>query len=106
MSIESVSFAGMGAGTPLPQSKAADIDRTTLEAAAQKTKASSDLAAELAAGIGETDGDSHEIEEREADGRLPWEVPKQNATNGPNEKVSTSGRDLTGQCGNMVDVTG
>jgi hypothetical protein len=106
MSIESLSFAGIGAGTPLPQSKGADNDRATLEATAQKTKARSDLAAELAAGVGETDGNSHEIEEREADGRLPWEATKQNPTNSSQEKLSASGQDLTGRCGNIVDVTG
>jgi hypothetical protein len=111
MSIGSFGFAGIGAATPLAQSKGADADRTAQETTAQKAEANSDLQAEQAAGVGQTDGNDHEIEEREADGRLPWELPLRNkklpaSASSPNGVPLPSSRDATGQCGNMLDLTG
>jgi hypothetical protein len=111
MSIGSLGIAGIGVGMPLSQAKGTDADRTVQETTAQKGEAQSDLRAEQAAGVGQTDGDEHEIEEREADGRLPWQWPAANRDRtaqgaAPNQPPLPSSRDATGQCGNMLDLTG
>jgi hypothetical protein len=111
MSIGSFGFAGIGAATPLVQSKGADADRTVQETTAQKAEANSDLQAERAAGVGQTDGNDHEIEQREADGRLPWKLPVRNknlsaSDSAPKKVPLPSSRDASGQCGNMLDLTG
>ncbi|HEY2828039.1 MAG TPA: hypothetical protein VGJ04_10600 [Pirellulales bacterium] len=111
MSIASLSFAAIGAGTPLPQSKGADANRAIQEVAAQKSQTQSDLAAERAAGVGETDGNEHEIEDREADGRLPWALPagiesRSVAPPESSKSSETSDRHMTGQCGKILDLTG
>jgi hypothetical protein len=111
MSIGSLSFGSVGAATPLAQSKGSDVDRSQQESAAQEGQLQNDLKAEQAAGIGQTDGDEHEIEERDADGRRPWELarkrkkpPLAQAPTAPEEAPHS--RDATGQCGNALDVTG
>ncbi|HTQ39247.1 MAG TPA: hypothetical protein VMJ32_09475 [Pirellulales bacterium] len=111
MSIASLGFAGIGAATPLPQSKGADTDRTSQEMTVQRIQQQTDLQAEQAAGIGQTDGDEHETEERDADGRRPWELPEKkknppDAAIGLSDSPLPSSRDPSGQCGNMLDLTG
>lgn len=105
MNIES--FAGIGAATPLAQSKGVDTDRAVQETSAHNEKTSSDTRAEEAAGIGQTDGDQHEIEEREGDGRMPWQWADEQPDNSNSESSKKSpSRDTTGQCGNLLDLTG
>ncbi len=110
MSIGSLGFAGIGAATPLPQAKGSDADRSVQETAAQKSEQLSDLKAELAAGIGEADGDNRKIEEREGDGRMLWQA---SASGNPaitgGESSGTPlpcSRDASGNCGNLLDLTG
>ena len=111
MSIGSLGFSGVGAATPLAQSKGADVDRAQHDSTAQEGQLQNDLKAEQAAGVGQTDGDEHETEERDADGRRPWELPRKKKTisfeesSAAVEKASPS-RDATGQCGNALDLTG
>ena len=105
MNIES--FACIGAATPLTQSKGTDVDRAVQETSAHNEKTSSDTRAEEAAGIGQTDGDQHEIEEREGDGRMPWQLPGTGQNNSDSESSKKPpSRDTTGQCGNLLDLTG
>jgi hypothetical protein len=111
MSIESLGFAAIGAGTPLPQSKGADAARAVQETTAKSGQQRSDFAAEQAAGVGQTDGNDHEIEEREGDGRMPWPRRTGNQKPPPPERLPSmpplpSSRDANGQCGNMLDLTG
>ncbi len=63
--------------------------------------------AEAAAGIGETDGEDHQTDERDADGRRPWEFPpkKRNSAEDPAKQPPQS-RDTTGESGNLLDLTG
>ncbi len=111
MSIGSLGFAGIGAATPLPQAKGSDADRSVQETAAPKSEQQSDAKAESAAGIGEPDGNNRKIEEREGDGRMPWQA--QAGGNPADQKAEESSgaplpssRDATGQCGNVLDLTG
>jgi hypothetical protein len=111
MSIASLGFSGIGAATPLAQSTGADTERAVQETSVQKSKLQSDLSAEQAAGVGQTDGDQHEIEQREGDGRQPWEFtaatqnplpPDEN----PTDRPPPSSIDTTGQCGTLLDLIG
>ena len=61
------------AGTFLAQTRGSDIDRTQQESNSQDLRAESDLKAEAAAGVGQTDGEEHQTAKRDADGRRLWE---------------------------------
>jgi hypothetical protein len=111
MSVGSLSFAGVGAATPLAQAKGSDSDRVEQETSAAQNKFHSELKAEEAAGIGQTDGEDHETEDRDADGRRLWEV----APNPPEEVAAAEPssdpdghhvRDPHGELGNSLDLTG
>lgn len=109
MSIGPLSFAGSAAATPLAQSKGSDVDRAEQETAAQQREFQHDLKAEEAAGIGQTDGEEHETEDRDADGRRLWELPAKKAvgkTEAENADDANGSRDATGECGNQLDLTG
>ena len=66
-------IAGSAAGSPLAQTSGSEVQRAEQDAAGQKRRIQMDQKAENAAGIGETDGEDHETEERDADGRRLWE---------------------------------
>ncbi|MFZ5832870.1 MAG: hypothetical protein ACOY3P_22515 [Planctomycetota bacterium] len=96
------------AGTPLAQTKGGEVDRAQQETTAQKRQATSLEKAEAAAGIGETDGEDHEAEDRDADGRRPWEIvaeAKQASEQGQPVAPSQS-KDTTGASGRLLDLTG
>ena len=104
-------LAGSAAGAPLAQTHGSETDRAKHDAAAQQRKIRSDQKAEDAAGIGETDGDDHETEDRDADGRRLWEqsaTPPEDETGGGEAGPSATGRgrDPTGQSGNVLDLSG
>jgi hypothetical protein len=108
MSVGPLSFASLGAGTPLAQAKGSDSDRIEQESSAAQGKFHNDLKAEEAAGIGQTDGEDHETEDRDADGRRLWELPPKKAETtaegiaGETEHV----RDPHGALGNELDLIG
>jgi len=86
-------------------------DRAAQETTAQQTQQQSDYQAEQAAGIGQTDGEQHETEDRDADGRRPWELPPKTKPPVAAEPTSSDqsephSRDATGQCGNSLDLLG
>ena len=73
MSIGSLGIIGGLAGTPLPQ-RAAETEKTQRDNADQSRVSQAAERAEQAAGIGQTEEDS-QANERDADGRRPWEQP-------------------------------
>jgi hypothetical protein len=95
------------AGTFLAQIRGSDVDRAQQEGSAQALRADSQEKAELAAGVGQTDGDNHQTEERDADGRRLWEFSRR-----PGEPEDDDlprlpkGEDPTGQSGGMIDLCG
>lgn len=102
------SIAGSVAGTSLAQTRGSDVDRTQQETPLRELCARSDEKAEMAAGIGEADGDNHQTDERDADGRRLWEFPQRQGepdtgSDGPPRLV---GRDPTGQSGSILDLSG
>ncbi len=112
MSVGPLGMAGSVAGTHLAQSSGSDNDRAAQDATASARKAATDLHAEKAAGIGETEQDEG-ASDRDADGRRLWEAgpEEENAEGDKAQDTSTQGeprqsRDPTGQCGNTLDLSG
>jgi hypothetical protein len=111
MSIGSLGIVGGLAGSPLSQ-RASEIERAEREAADRAGESKANERAEQAAGIGQTAEDS-EAQERDADGRRPWEHP---AAKKPAVATSTQptaadppptlAKDPTGQCGGELDLVG
>jgi hypothetical protein len=111
MSIGSLGFVGVGAATPLAQSKGADVDRAAEEVSAQQGQNINEQKAEQAAGVGQADGEDHETEDRDADGRRLWELPakKKSAAAAASAIVEAEpphSRDPSGNCGTTLDLLG
>jgi hypothetical protein len=102
------SIAGSVAGTSLAQTRGSDVDRAQQESSARELRARSDEKAEMASGIGEADGENHQTNERDADGRRLWEFPRRQAEQDPGDDGSPrpEGRDPTGQSGSILDLSG
>ncbi len=103
-------IAASAAGSPLAQTKGADVERAEQDASNQQRRVQNEQKAESAAGIGETDGDDHETAERDADGRRLWEQPpgdEQSAAE-PDSVVGgeRQSKDVSGQSGTKLDLTG
>jgi len=83
-----------------------DLSRGQIEAAARKRQQSLELKAEQAAGVGQPDDDEFKAEDRQPDGRLPWQLPESAA--GQSEATDESGRqspDVVGGRGINLDLT-
>jgi hypothetical protein len=109
MSVGSLGIFGSIAATPAAQ-RGADAERVQNDMVRQQGDTKSDLQAEKAAGIGETDGDEHDANERDADGRRPWESATRAKTANAEEKAELSqsrqSKDATGTTGGQLDLTG
>ena len=97
------------AGTQLAQ-QSGDVERAKQDVASQQRATQAADQADDAAGIGKTDGEGHDTNERDADGRRPWEIAaaKQRAAGSANEDpaAAVQSKDPTGQSGNTLDLTG
>ncbi len=102
------SIAGSVAGTSLAQTRGSEIDRAQQESTAREVLARSEQKAELAAGVGQTDGDNHQTAERDADGRRLWELPQRHGERDADHEESHRPpvHDPAGQSGNMLDLSG
>lgn len=98
---------GSAAGVPLSQTGGSESERTSRDAAAQARATDGAARSDKAAGIGTTEQDQ-QASERDADGRRLWEAPpdKKNADAAAAADAERQSRDLTGQCGNHLDLTG
>ncbi len=92
------------AGAPLAEKNSGAAEKTTQEGATRQRKVESVERAEKAEGIGETDGSEHQSEERDADGRRPWE--RMGRPKGQDEEKKQHTKDPTGQSGNLLDLSG
>ena len=103
-------LAASAAGSPLAQTHGSEVDRARHDAAAQQRKVHSDQKAEDAAGIGETDGEDHEAEDRDADGRRLWEEAPTPTGEKHDDATRDSGaaraKDPSGASGNLLDLSG
>jgi hypothetical protein len=102
MSINPLNAANV-AGFSLAQAKGSDVDRAHKELGAQRRQIYHERKAESAAGIGEPDGEDHEIADRNADGRRPWEEQPEPADTSPE---SPQGRAPSRETGNLLDLSG
>ena len=100
--------AGGLAGAPLAQTQGSETERARQDSASQQRRIDTDKKAEAAAGIGETDGEDHEAEERDADGRRLWEEPagQKEAEEAQDESSQRQSKDTTGESGNLLDLSG
>ena len=103
MSIGPLGATGGAAGSPLAQAKGAELEQARL--GAQRRQVYHDEKAKAAAGVGQPDGEDHETDQRDADGRRPPEdqphAEQRHAT--PTTRPS---KDPSGQSGNLLDLTG
>ncbi|MEA1950711.1 MAG: hypothetical protein U9N87_04965 [Planctomycetota bacterium] len=105
----SAGLAASAAATPLAKASSSDSDRVSQEVSAQQRQTVSENKAESAAGIGETDGEDHETEDRDADGRKLWEESpegKKQAAEDSQQETPPRVKDVSGQSGNLLDLSG
>jgi hypothetical protein len=100
---------GSAAGSQSAQS-GSDVARSRQEAVHHNRQVKLDSHAENTAGIAETDGEDHQLGERDADGRRPWELPaKPGQAKSPESTVDPEprlSRDATGMSGSQLDLSG
>ena len=65
------------AGSPLAQTTGADLVRARADALAQQRTLEAEIQTEDASGIGKTDGEDNQTNERDGDGRTPWRFGRQ-----------------------------
>lgn len=111
MSIGSLGIVAGAAGAPLAQTKSADVERNREALANQQRQAHADVQAENAAGIGQADGENHQTNDRDADGRMPYtyglEQPREDAGAAPvDASAKPQATDPTGASGSHLDLTG
>lgn len=110
MSIGSLGIIGGLASTPLSQPKGAETDRAQQAAAARESEADSAQKAEMAAEAGATQGADTAPQERDADGRRPWEInqaaKKKEETQQDDSSDIESLPDPNRPLGNTLDLSG
>jgi hypothetical protein len=99
---------GSAAGTHRAQ-RAGETDRAQQDAVHAQRQATAQTKAEAAAGIGSTDAEDQAPQERDADGRRPWEAPpappdQSPAT--PHDPDPPRPRDVHGERGQWLDLSG
>jgi hypothetical protein len=89
--------------------RTADVERLERDTSDQSRVADSNAKAEKAAGIGEPEEEAP-IEDRDADGRQPWELSDHregaSAVATPPETEPVTAKDPHGESGNLLDVSG
>ena len=95
------------AGAPLAQTKGSEVERSQQDQSTQQRQVQGELRAETAASIGETDGQDHQTADRDADGRQPWRRAHahENAAP-PGDNDAPRGKDVSGQTGSQIDLSG
>jgi hypothetical protein len=85
-----------------------DLSRAQIEAAARKRQHALDLKAEQAAGVGQPDEDEFKAEDRQPDGRLPWQAPEEplERTSGEPLAQTSASDDPSGRRGTNLDISG
>ena len=113
MSIGPTGIPGSMAGSPLAQSHGSDVDRAQHETSDQARRTGTQKQAEKASGIGQTEQDE-QTSDRDADGRRPWELGREDgAAAGEEDSLGSDehgekrqSRDPTNQSGNELDLSG
>ncbi len=100
---------GSAAGVPLSQTKGSETVRAAQETADRQRRVENDKKATNAAGIAEVDGEEHDVNDRDADGRWMWEkTPNAGGGEGEEDDEQPGGetKDATSPTGNQVDLSG
>jgi len=105
MSIGPTHIAAGVAGLPLAQSKGSEVERADQQVGARRRRVHHERKAEAAAGVGQPDGEDHQSDQRDADGRYPWDGAPESKRKLPARSPRPS-KDPSGQSGGMLDVTG
>lgn len=105
MSIGPLGPLPAAAGTPLAQTRG-DLENSQVVRENQERKIAGNRQAEAAAGIGETDGEDHQTEERDADGRRPWEIPPPRKQEADSTEQKATPKDPQGTLGQLLDLSG
>ncbi len=104
MNVAPLGIAAGAAGSPLAQTKGAELDRARQEVGAAARQVYYEDAADAAAGVGKPDGEAHEPAERDGDGRRSWERPPEGSASVGSPGIRQS-KDPSRQSGNMLDET-
>ena len=100
-------LVGNAAGVPVAQTKGSEVEREQRESAGQVREMDLAGQAEQAQGVGQTKQD-HEISDRDADGRRPWETalpsPEDHDASVTHEPPQS--KDAAETAANQLDVTG
>ncbi len=102
---------GSAAGAPYAKSQGSDVQRAKQDTNAQQRQVGNEQKAESAAGIAATDAENQSPQERDADGRRLWEEPEstsspeQSATD-DDETTSARSKDVSGESGSQLDLSG
>lgn len=104
MSIDSTGIAANVGGLSMAQLYGHDAERVREEVGAQRRQVYYEQKAEVAADVGELDGDDHETAERDGDGRRPWEEQASHEVVG--QASHRQSKDPSQQSGNLLDLTG
>jgi hypothetical protein len=103
---------------PLAQTQGSDVDLAAHDMAEQARETDTDTKAENAAGVGQTDGEEHSSNDRDADGRRLWERPPETAddaigdeesgeaSEGSASEMKHPSKDASGESGNQLDLMG
>lgn len=82
-----------------------DLSRAQIEAAARKRQQSLDLKAEQAAGVGQPDDDEFKAEDRQPDGRLPWQFSETAIQSDAAQTDAQGDQNISGNRGTNLDIT-
>lgn len=109
MSVGPMGTVGGAAGSQLAQSQGSDVTRTQQDTASQARQTRMDDKAQAAAGVGQTEQDE-QANDRDADGRRPWEIPAPPEPTAESDagadEASRAGKDPTGVTGSQLDLQG
>jgi len=96
------------AGSPLAQNSGPEADRATQDASAEHRKIDGQQKASDAAGVGRTDGENHETDQRDADGRRPGQRTPggPDATGVEDQSSPGSSEDALEGRGTRLDLSG
>jgi hypothetical protein len=99
------------AGTALAQAASSDVLRARQDALVQQRGLEAVQQTEDAWGIGKTDGEDNQTNERDADGRTPWLIGRQDPAL-PKEETAEDAlpepavSDASGERGGQLDLSG
>jgi hypothetical protein len=96
------------AGSPLARKGGPEVDLAAQAASAERRSVDSRRKAGNAAGVGQTDGDSHTTDERDADGRRLLESTPQQADSTEQQRQDSGCRDESAPDGHgsLLDLSG